>query len=92
MRFCHGGGYAEYVAVDEGHCMPLPKGYSMAAHVYQKLYNSLEQFIYERKLQKNEKVLIHGGASGIGTTAIQLAKHFGAKVYATAEVTKNVKL
>ena len=36
------------------------------------------------KLQKNEKVLIHGGASGIGTTAIQLAKHFGAKVYATA--------
>ena len=83
---CHGGGYAEYVAVDEGHCMPLPKGYSMAeaACIPETFITVWSNLFMRGKLQKNEKVLIHGGASGIGTTAIQLAKHFGAKVYATA--------
>ena len=83
---CHGGGYAEYVAVDEGHCMPLPKGYSMAeaACIPEAFITVWSNLFMRGKLQKNEKVLIHGGASGIGTTAIQLAKNFGAKVYATA--------
>ena len=83
---CHGGGYAEYVAVDEGHCMPLPKGYSMAeaACIPETFITVWSNLFMRGKLQKNEKVLIHGGASGIGTTAIQLAKHFDAKVYATA--------
>ncbi len=83
---CHGGGYAEYVAVDEGHCMPLPKSYSMAeaACIPETFITVWSNLFIRGKLQKNEKVLIHGGASGIGTTAIQLAKHFGAKVYATA--------
>ncbi len=83
---CHGGGYAEYVAVDDGHCMPLPKGYSMAeaACIPETFITVWSNLFMRGKLQKNEKVLIHGGASGIGTTAIQLAKHFGAKVYATA--------
>ena len=83
---CHGGGYAEYVTVDEGHCMPLPKGYSMAeaACIPETFITVWSNLFMRGKLQKNEKVLIHGGASGIGTTAIQLAKHFGAKVYATA--------
>ena len=83
---CHGGGYAEYVAVDEGHCMPLPKGYSMAeaACIPETFITVWSNLFMRGKLQKNEKVLIHGGASGIGTTAIQLANHFGAKVYATA--------
>ena len=83
---CHGGGYAEYVAVDEGHCMPLPKGYSMAeaACIPETFITVWSNLFMRGKLQTNEKVLIHGGASGIGTTAIQLAKHFGAKVYATA--------
>ena len=83
---CHGGGYAEYVAVDEGHCMPLPKSYSMAeaACIPETFITVWSNLFMRGKLQKNEKVLIHGGASGIGTTAIQLAKHFGAKVYATA--------
>ena len=83
---CHGGGYAEYVAVDEGHCMPLPKGYSMAeaACIPETFITVWSNLFMRGKLQKNEKVLIHGGASGIGTTAIQLAKNFGAKVYATA--------
>ncbi len=83
---CHGGGYAEYVAVDEGHCMPLPKGYSMAeaACIPETFITVWSNLFMRGKLEKNESVLIHGGASGIGTTAIQLAKHFGAKVYATA--------
>ena len=83
---CHGGGYAEYVAVDEGHCMPIPNGYSMeeAACIPETFITVWNNLFMRGKLQKNEKVLIHGGASGIGTTAIQLAKHFGAKVYATA--------
>ena len=83
---CHGGGYAEYVAVDQDHCMPLPKGYSMeeAACIPETFITVWSNLFMRGKLQKNEKVLIHGGASGIGTTAIQLAKHFGAKVYATA--------
>ena len=83
---CHGGGYAEYVAVDEGHCMPIPNGYSMeeAACIPETFITVWNNLFMKGKLKKNEKVLIHGGASGIGTTAIQLAKHFGAKVYATA--------
>ena len=83
---CHGGGYAEYVAVDKGHCMPLPKGYSMAeaACIPETFITVWSNLFMRGKLQKNEKVLIHGGASGIGTTAIQLANHFGAEVYATA--------
>ena len=83
---CHGGGYAEYVAVDEGHCMPIPKSYSMAeaACIPETFITVWSNLFIRAKLQKNEKVLIHGGTSGIGTTAIQLAKHFGAIVYATA--------
>ena len=83
---CHGGGYAEYVAVDEGHCMPIPKSYSMAeaACIPETFITVWSNLFMRGKLQQNEKVLIHGGASGIGTTAIQLAKHFGAIVYATA--------
>ena len=66
--------------------MPLPKGYSMAeaACIPETFITVWSNLFMRGKLQKNEKVLIHGGASGIGTTAIQLAKYFGAKVYATA--------
>ena len=83
---CHGGGYAQYVVVDEGHCMPIPKGYSMqeAACVPETFITVWSNLFIRGKLKQNETVLIHGGASGIGTTAIQLAKRFGAKVYATA--------
>ena len=79
---CHGGGYAEYVAVDEGHCMPIPRGYSMkeAACIPETFITVWSNLFIRGKLNKNESVLIHGGASGIGTTAIQLAKNFGSKV------------
>lgn len=83
---CHGGGYAEYVAVDEGHCMPIPKKYSMqeAACIPETFITVWSNLFIRGRLNNNETVLIHGGASGIGTTAIQLAKNFGAIVYATA--------
>ncbi|MDB0048874.1 NAD(P)H-quinone oxidoreductase, partial [Alphaproteobacteria bacterium] len=78
--------YAEYVAVDIGHCMKIPKTYSMqeAACIPETFITVWSNLFIRGKLKVNDKVLIHGGASGIGTTAIQLAKSFGATVYATA--------
>jgi NADPH2:quinone reductase len=83
---CHGGGYAEYVSVDIGHCMPVPRNYSMqeAACIPETFITVWSNLFMRGKLLKNERVLIHGGASGICTTAIQLAKQFGTTVYATA--------
>ena len=83
---CHGGGYAEYVAVNEAHCLPIPKNMSMEeAACLPETYITVWSNVFLRgKLNKNESILIHGGASGIGTTAIQLSKAFGAKVFATA--------
>ena len=83
---CHGGGYAEYVAVDIGHCMKIPNNYSMqeAACIPETFITVWSNLFIRGKLKVDDKVLIHGGASGIGTTAIQLAKIFGSTVYATA--------
>ena len=83
---CHGGGYAEYVAVNQDHCLPIPKKISLeeAACIPETFITVWSNVFLRNGLKKNESILIHGGASGIGTTAIQLAKIFGAKVYATA--------
>ena len=83
---CHGGGYAEYVAVNQDHCLPIPKKISLedAACIPETFITVWSNVFLRGGLKKNESILIHGGASGIGTTAIQLAKIFGAKVYATA--------
>ena len=83
---CHGGGYAEYVAVNESHCLSVPKNLSMqeAACIPETFITVWSNVFLRGKLKKNESILIHGGSSGIGTTAIQLAKTFGAKVFATA--------
>ena len=83
---CHGGGYAEYVAVNQNHCLPIPKKISLeeAACIPETFITVWSNVFLRGGLKKNESILIHGGASGIGTTAIQLAKIFGAKVYATA--------
>ena len=83
---CHGGGYAEYVAVNQDHCLPIPKRISLeeAACIPETFITVWSNVFLRGGLKKNESILIHGGASGIGTTAIQLAKIFGAKVYATA--------
>ena len=87
---CHGGGYAEYVAVNQDHCLPIPKRISLeeAACIPETFITVWSNVFLRGGLKKNESVLIHGGSSGIGTTAVQLAKIFGAKVYATAGSTK----
>ena len=83
---CHGGGYSEYVAVDEGHAIPIPTGFDMQhAACLPETYITVWGNLFMRgHLKKAERVLIHGGASGIGTTAIQLARQMGAEIYATA--------
>ena len=80
-----GGSYAEYCTVPAPQCQPLPKGFDMLhAAALPENYFTVWHNLFERgQLKSGESVLIHGGASGIGTTAIQLAKAFGAKVLTT---------
>lgn len=81
-----GGGYAEYCVVPAAQCLPLPKnlGWIAAAGIPETFFTVWHNVFDHGKLKKGERILIHGGASGVGTTAIQLAKAFGAKVYVTA--------
>jgi NADPH2:quinone reductase len=81
-----GGGYAEYVTAPAGQCLPLPKGwnYREAASLPETIFTVWHNVFQIAKLQAGEHFLVHGGGSGIGITAIQLAKAFGAKVFATA--------
>jgi putative PIG3 family NAD(P)H quinone oxidoreductase len=81
-----GGGYAEYVTAPEGHCLPIPEGYDMvqAAALPENFFTVWYNVFMRAKLTAGERFLVHGGTSGIGTTAIQLAKRFGASVYTTA--------
>ncbi|MEV4608403.1 NAD(P)H-quinone oxidoreductase [Neorhizobium sp. LMR1-1-1.1] len=82
----NGGGYAEYCAVPAGQALPWPKGYDAvkAAAVPETFFTVWANLFQMAGLTEGESVLIHGGSSGIGTTAIQLARTFGATVYATA--------
>ncbi len=82
----HGGGYAEYCLVHETHALPIPKGFSMieAAGLPETFFTVWSNVFERGHLQAGETFLVHGGSSGIGTTAIMLAKAFGAKVIATA--------
>lgn len=82
---CNGGGYAEVVAVPAGQCLPIPQGFSMveAAAIPETFFTVWTNVFDRANLQAGESILIHGGSSGIGTTAIQLAKAFGATVYTT---------
>jgi NADPH:quinone reductase len=81
----NGGGYADYVTVAAGQALPVPKGLSLLqAAALPETYFTVWSNLFERgHLQAGETVLIHGGSSGIGVTAIQLAKHFGARVFCT---------
>jgi len=81
----NGGGYAEYVAVDASHCLPIPQGVSLvdAAGLPETYFTVWSNVFIGAGLKSGETFLVHGGAGGIGTTAIQLAKAFGAKVIAT---------
>lgn len=81
----HGGGYAEYVAVSARHCLPIPKGWTAkdAASLPETFFTVWVNVFETGHLVEGESILIHGGSSGIGSTAIQLAKAFGATVYTT---------
>ncbi len=81
-----GGGYAEYAVAPAGQCLPVPKGLDMveAAALPETFFTVWNNVFVRGKLKEGEKILIHGGASGIGTTAIQMAKAFGATVFVTA--------
>lgn len=81
-----GGGYAEYVATPAAHCLPVPGGLSLkqAACLPETYFTVWSNVFMRGGLQGGQLFLVHGGSSGIGTTAIQLAKAFGARVFATA--------
>ena len=81
-----GGGYAEYVMTPAAHCLPVPTGMGMneAACIPETYFTVYSNVFMRGGLKAGEKFLVHGGSSGIGTTAIQLAHHFGARVFTTA--------
>jgi NADPH2:quinone reductase len=81
-----GGGYAEYCTAAASLCLPVPEGLSLIeAGALPETFFTVWTNVFERSgLQPGESFLVHGGTSGIGTTAIQLAREFGAEVFATA--------
>lgn len=81
-----GGGYAEYAITHQDHALPVPDGLSMieAAALCETFFTVWTNVFERGGLEAGEVFLVHGGASGIGTTAIQLAKAMGARVFATA--------
>ena len=81
-----GGGYADCVAVDAAHCLPLPAQMSFtdAAALPEALFTVWHNVFQRGRLQSGEHFLVHGGTSGIGMAALQLAKAFGARAWATA--------
>ena len=78
----NGGAYAEYVAIPQGQVLPVPKGLSLlqAAALPENYFTVWTNVFQRGRLQSGETFLVHGGSSGIGLTAIQLAKAFGARV------------
>jgi putative PIG3 family NAD(P)H quinone oxidoreductase len=82
----HGGGYADYSIAPVGQCLPIPTGMSMtdAAALPEALLTVWHNLYQRCKLQAGENVLIHGGASGIGTLGIAMCKALGSQVYTTA--------
>lgn len=81
----NGGGYAEYCVADAQQCLPIPEGVTLrdAAGLPETFFTVWSNVFIGARLQAGETFLVHGGAGGIGTTAIQLGKAFGAKVIAT---------
>jgi NADPH2:quinone reductase len=86
MALTHGGGYAEFCRVNEDHCLPVPERLSMteAAAVPETYFTVWYNVFMRAGLASGETMLVHGGSSGIGTTAIQLGKAFGATILVTA--------
>jgi NADPH:quinone reductase len=88
-----GGGYAEYCAVPAPHCLRIPQGLSLleAAAIPETFFTVWTNVFDRGALKRGESLLVHGGSSGIGMTAIQLAKAFGAKVFTTVGNDDKVK-
>ncbi len=82
----NGGGYAEYVAVPAGQCLPVPAGLKLeeAAALPETFFTVWANVFDRARLMPSERFLVHGGSSGIGITAIQMAKSLGSKVFTTA--------
>ncbi|WP_126975105.1 NAD(P)H-quinone oxidoreductase [Frigidibacter oleivorans] len=81
-----GGGYAEYAVTSAAHALPVPQGMALreAACLPETLFTVWSNVVTRGGLRAGERFLVHGGSSGIGTTAIQLARALGARVFATA--------
>ena len=88
-----GGGYAEYVTAPASHCLPIPSGMPLeqAACLPETFFTVWSNVFMAGGLKAGQTFLIHGGTSGIGTTAIQLAHRFGARVFASAGSDEKVK-
>lgn len=88
-----GGGYAEYVTVPSGHCLPIPSNLDFieAASIPETVFTVWNNVFQRGNLKSQENLLVHGGTSGIGITAIQLAKAFGANVFTTAGTEEKCK-
>ncbi|MCF8483858.1 MAG: NAD(P)H-quinone oxidoreductase [Rhodobacteraceae bacterium] len=87
-----GGGYAEYVATHEAHALPVPAGMGLqaAACLPETCFTVWSNIVMRGQLKAGERFLVHGGSSGIGTTAIQIAKALGARVFTTAGTDEKV--
>lgn len=83
----NGGGYAEYVTVDAGHCLPVPEGVGLhdAAGLPETYFTVWSNVFHGREVPEGAVFLVHGGAGGIGSTAVQLGAALGLKVLATVE-------
>lgn len=88
----NGGGYAEYVAVEASHCLPIPGGVDLidAAGLPETYFTVWSNLFLDAIPDKGTKILIHGGAGGIGSTAIGLSKALGLEVFATAGNAENI--
>jgi NADPH2:quinone reductase len=86
MALVVGGGYAEYCLAHESHALPVPPDLTLveAAAIPETFFTVWHNAFERGRLKAGETLLVHGGSSGIGTAAIQLAKAFGARVIATA--------
>ena len=90
----NGGGYAEYCAVEQSHCLQIPDGIGIvdAAGLPETYFTVWSNIFMTAGLQSGETLLVHGGAGGIGTTAIQLGKAFGGRVFATDSPAERIKI
>lgn len=88
-----GGGYAQFCLADERHCLPVPRGIDLltAAAIPENYFTVWTNVFDRARLAQGEKFLVHGGSSGIGLTAIQLARAFGAEVWTTVGNTQKAQ-